>query len=47
MVTATGAKSKHQKGLRGVVNDRAYHLSNYTELNDLFDDLAKVICQRK
>ena len=46
MVTATGAKSKNQKGSRGV-DDRAYRLSNYTELNDLFDDLAKVICQRK
>ena len=47
VITATGAKSKHQRGLRGVVNDHAYHVSNYTELNDLFDDLTKVICQRK
>ncbi|XP_073258790.1 uncharacterized protein [Porites lutea] len=45
VVTATGPKSKLQRGLRGVVNDHAYHVSNYTELNDLFDDLAKVICQ--
>ncbi|KAM7440148.1 hypothetical protein ABFA07_010559 [Porites harrisoni] len=46
VVTATGAKSKNQKGSRGV-DDRAYRLLNYTKLNDLFDDLAKVICQRK
>ncbi|KAM7440149.1 hypothetical protein ABFA07_010559 [Porites harrisoni] len=44
VVTATGAKSKNQKGSRGV-DDRAYRLLNYTKLNDLFDDLAKVICQ--
>ena len=47
VVTASGQKSKHQRGLRDVVNDHAYHVSNYTELNDLFDDLTKVICQRK
>ncbi|CAH3152478.1 unnamed protein product, partial [Porites lobata] len=45
VVTASGQKSKHRRGLRGVVNDHAYHVSNYTELNDLFDDLTKVICQ--
>ena len=48
-VVATGPKSSfpnHQKALRSIVNDNAYQVSSYKELNALFDDLTKLICRK-